>query len=148
VKPIHVCDRTLSYYYFAPRNTQLRCLVSGNSTSVPGRSVQVTMKRPVRWGSQVEIVHSGQFYLLLLGKHISISWDQGSHLLVHISAQYRVRTLRLTARSLFYQSQGVHYQSFLCTVCSGILLTMLTAVGRVECVVSAVTLMESRTTTW
>ncbi|KAG7271057.1 hypothetical protein CRUP_037956 [Coryphaenoides rupestris] len=52
--------------------------------------VQVRMKKPVLRGSQVEIVRSGQFYLLLLGKHISISWDQGTHLLVHISAQYRL----------------------------------------------------------
>lgn len=48
------------------------------------------MRRPVLHGSEVEMVHSGQFYILLLGKHISISWDQGTRLLVHISAQYRV----------------------------------------------------------
>lgn len=52
--------------------------------------LQVRMKRPVLQGSQVEIVRSGQFYTLLLGKHISISWDKGTHLLVHISAAYRV----------------------------------------------------------
>lgn len=51
---------------------------------------QVKMKRPVLQGSQVEIVRSGQFYTLLLGKHISLSWDKGTHLLVHISATYRV----------------------------------------------------------
>ncbi|CAL8262169.1 unnamed protein product [Merluccius merluccius] len=50
---------------------------------------RVTMKRPVMQGSGVEIVRSGQFYILLLGKHISISWDQGNYLRVHISAQYR-----------------------------------------------------------
>ena len=49
------------------------------------------MKRPVLQGSQVEIVRSGQFYTLLLGKHISLSWDKGTRLLVHISAAYRVR---------------------------------------------------------
>lgn len=52
---------------------------------------QVRMNRPVPQSSQVEIVRSGQFYTLLLGKHISLSWDRGTHLLVHISASYRVR---------------------------------------------------------
>lgn len=41
--------------------------------------------------SQVEIIRSGQFYTLLLGKQISLSWDRGTRLLVHISAQYRVK---------------------------------------------------------
>lgn len=52
--------------------------------------LQVKMKKPILKGTQVEIVRSGQFYTLLLGKHISISWDTGSRLLVHISASYRV----------------------------------------------------------
>lgn len=41
--------------------------------------------------SQVEIIRSGQFYTLLLGKQISLSWDRRTQLLVHISAQYRVQ---------------------------------------------------------
>ena len=64
----------------------------------PGSS-QVRMRRPVLQGSEVEVVRSGQFYILLLGKHIAISWDQGTHLLVHLSAQYRVRTHCLSLRS-------------------------------------------------
>ncbi|XP_027128551.1 von Willebrand factor [Larimichthys crocea] len=50
---------------------------------------EVKMKKPVLHGSQVEIVRSGQFYTLLLGKEISLSWDKGTRLLVHISATYR-----------------------------------------------------------
>ncbi|XP_041794165.1 von Willebrand factor [Chelmon rostratus] len=56
---------------------------------------EVKMKRPVPQGSQVEIVRSGQFYTLLLGKHISLSWDKGTRLLVHISATYRGRVCGL-----------------------------------------------------
>ncbi|XP_041726510.1 von Willebrand factor-like [Coregonus clupeaformis] len=50
---------------------------------------QVRMRRPVMKGVEVEIIRSGQFFILLLGKHISISWDLGTRLLVHISSQYR-----------------------------------------------------------
>ncbi|CAJ1056809.1 von Willebrand factor [Xyrichtys novacula] len=56
---------------------------------------EVKMKKPALHGSQVEIVRSGQFYTLLLGKHISISWDKGTRLLVHISAAYRGRVCGL-----------------------------------------------------
>ncbi|KAG7521790.1 von Willebrand factor [Solea senegalensis] len=56
---------------------------------------EVKMKRPVLQGSQVEIVRSGQFYTLLLGKHISLSWDQGTRVMVHISASYRGRVCGL-----------------------------------------------------
>ncbi|XP_023259719.1 von Willebrand factor isoform X2 [Seriola lalandi dorsalis] len=56
---------------------------------------EVKMKRPVLQGSQVEIVRSGQFYTLLLGKHISLSWDKGTRLLVHISSTYRGRVCGL-----------------------------------------------------
>ncbi|XP_010783151.1 von Willebrand factor isoform X2 [Notothenia coriiceps] len=56
---------------------------------------EVKMKRPVLQSSQVEIVKSGQFYTVLLGKHISLSWDKGTRLLVHISATYRDRVCGL-----------------------------------------------------
>ncbi|KAK9516736.1 hypothetical protein VZT92_024651 [Zoarces viviparus] len=56
---------------------------------------EVKMKRPVLQSSQVEIVKSGQFYTVLLGKHISLSWDKGTRLLVHISATYRGRVCGL-----------------------------------------------------
>ncbi|XP_019745937.1 von Willebrand factor isoform X2 [Hippocampus comes] len=56
---------------------------------------EVKMKVPVPQSSQVEIIRSGQFYTLLLGKHISLSWDKGTHLLVHISAEYRSRVCGL-----------------------------------------------------
>ncbi|XP_017261520.1 von Willebrand factor isoform X1 [Kryptolebias marmoratus] len=50
---------------------------------------EVTMKKPVQQSSQVEIIRSGEFYTLLLGKHISLSWDKGTRILVHISASYK-----------------------------------------------------------
>eukprot|EP00066_Takifugu_rubripes_P015898 XP_011605164.1 PREDICTED: von Willebrand factor isoform X1 [Takifugu rubripes] len=56
---------------------------------------EVKMKKPVLQSSQVEIIRSGQFYTLLLGKQISLSWDRGTRLLVHISAQYRDRVCGL-----------------------------------------------------
>ncbi|XP_047452758.1 von Willebrand factor [Mugil cephalus] len=56
---------------------------------------EVKMKKPVPQGSQVEIIRSGQFYTLLLGKHISLSWDKGTRLLVHISPAYRGRVCGL-----------------------------------------------------
>ncbi|XP_068596007.1 von Willebrand factor [Brachionichthys hirsutus] len=56
---------------------------------------EVKMKRPVLQGSQVEIVRSGQYYTVLLGKHISLSWDRGSRVVVHLSATYRGRVCGL-----------------------------------------------------
>ncbi|XP_072290554.1 von Willebrand factor [Eucyclogobius newberryi] len=50
---------------------------------------EVKMTRPVLLDSQIQIVRSGHFYTVLLGKHISLSWDKGTHLRVHISAVYR-----------------------------------------------------------
>uniref|UniRef100_A0A8C8MEA0 von Willebrand factor n=1 Tax=Oncorhynchus tshawytscha TaxID=74940 RepID=A0A8C8MEA0_ONCTS len=45
---------------------------------------QVRMKKPVMKGVEVEIIRSGQFFILLLGKHISISWDLGTRLLERV----------------------------------------------------------------
>uniref|UniRef100_H3DPH5 von Willebrand factor n=1 Tax=Tetraodon nigroviridis TaxID=99883 RepID=H3DPH5_TETNG len=59
------------------------------------RDGEVKMKKPVMQESQVEIIRSGQFYTLLLGKQISISWDKGTRLLVHISSTYRGRVCGL-----------------------------------------------------
>lgn len=59
--------------------------------------LQVKMKKPVMQESQVEIIRSGQFYTLLLGKQISLSWDRGTRLLVHISSTYRVQIYSCTS---------------------------------------------------
>lgn len=59
--------------------------------------LQVKMKKPVMQESQVEIIRSGQFYTLLLGKQISVSWDRGTRLLVHISSTYRVQIYSCTS---------------------------------------------------
>ncbi|XP_067090003.1 von Willebrand factor [Osmerus mordax] len=56
---------------------------------------EVRMRRAVLQGSEVEIVRSGLFYILLLGKHISIIWDRGTRLVVHLSASYRDRVCGL-----------------------------------------------------
>ncbi|XP_068168133.1 von Willebrand factor [Antennarius striatus] len=56
---------------------------------------EVKMKRPVLQGSQVEILRSGQYYTVLLGKHISLTWDRGTRVVVHISAKYRGRVCGL-----------------------------------------------------
>lgn len=50
---------------------------------------EVKMKTPVLSGSQVQIIRSGHSYTVLLGQHISLSWDRGTHLRVHVSAMYR-----------------------------------------------------------
>lgn len=65
------------------------------------------MKKPVMQESQVEIIRSGPFYTLLLGKQISLSWDRGTRLLVHISSTYRVQmyscsSLETDSAHLFY----------------------------------------------
>lgn len=38
------------------------------------------MKRPVLKETEVEIVRSGLYYIVLLGKHISITWDTGTRI--------------------------------------------------------------------
>jgi len=48
------------------------------------------MKRPVLKETVVEIVRSGQYYIILLGKHISITWDTGTRISLQINGQYRV----------------------------------------------------------
>ncbi|XP_054631168.1 von Willebrand factor isoform X2 [Dunckerocampus dactyliophorus] len=77
----HRCTKSVSVYYHGG------LIVMQNG--------EVKMKVPVPQSAQVEIVRSGQFYNLLLGKHISLSWDKGAHLLVHISATYKSRVCGL-----------------------------------------------------
>lgn len=95
--------------------------------------LQVKMKKPVLQSSQVEIIRSGQFYTLLLGKQISLSWDRGTRLLVHISAQYRVQIWS-------YLSFDMNLNNFF--VFLTINLCQMHAVGcRTGCVACVVTLM-------
>lgn len=82
--------------------------------------LQVKMKRPVLQGTQVEIIRSGQFYTVLLGKDISLSWDKGTHLLVHISSTYRVLISKHyfeLVKSFFSPIHSILYEIFL-FVCS------------------------------
>lgn len=48
------------------------------------------MKRPVLKETEVEIVRSGQYHIVLLGKHISLTWDTGTRVSLQIGGQYRV----------------------------------------------------------
>ncbi|KAL0968924.1 hypothetical protein UPYG_G00273790, partial [Umbra pygmaea] len=56
---------------------------------------QVRMRKPVMKGVEVEILHAGQNFIVFLGKHISIIWDLGTRLQVHISSYYRDRVCGL-----------------------------------------------------
>nr|XP_023655901.1 von Willebrand factor [Paramormyrops kingsleyae] len=56
---------------------------------------EVTMKKPVLKETEVEIVRSGLYYILLLGKDIMITWDQGSRLVVQIKGHYREKVCGL-----------------------------------------------------
>lgn len=108
--------------------------------------LQVKMKRPVLLGSQVEIVRAGQFYTLLLGKHISLSWDKGTHLLVHISATYRVL---IHQNNTFPLVETFFFFSFiLYFILNMSLFVTHIYVFRAGCVVCVVTLTEMSTTTW
>ncbi|KAG9272994.1 von Willebrand factor isoform X1 [Astyanax mexicanus] len=50
---------------------------------------EVKMKKPVMKETDVEIVRSGFYYIVLLGKNISITWDTGTRIILQISGQYR-----------------------------------------------------------
>ncbi|XP_061679970.1 von Willebrand factor isoform X2 [Syngnathoides biaculeatus] len=77
----HRCAKSVSVYY------QGGLIVLENG--------EVRTKAPVPQNAQVEIIQSGHFYTLLLGKHISLSWDTGTHLLIHLSAEYKSRVCGL-----------------------------------------------------
>lgn len=104
------------------------------------------MKRPVLQGSQVEIIRSGQFYTLLLGKHISISWDKGTRLLVHILATYRVLmhcNIKFILKETTFYSSHIFFVKDL----QSIFLLHTFFVSRAVYVVCVVTLMEMSTMT-
>ncbi|XP_064199356.1 von Willebrand factor isoform X1 [Anguilla rostrata] len=56
---------------------------------------EVKMKRPVLKETEVEIVRSGLYYILLLGKDIVITWDKGTRLVVQIKGHYREKVCGL-----------------------------------------------------
>ncbi|XP_041111290.1 von Willebrand factor-like [Polyodon spathula] len=49
----------------------------------------VTMKKPVKDETEVEIIRSGLYFILLLGKGISVTWDLGTRVTVQLKGQYR-----------------------------------------------------------
>ncbi|KAK1784997.1 hypothetical protein P4O66_018435, partial [Electrophorus voltai] len=52
---------------------------------------EVKMNRPVMKETDVEIVRSGLYYIVLLGKHISLTWDTGTRIILKINSKYRGR---------------------------------------------------------
>ncbi|MGH0133630.1 UNVERIFIED_CONTAM: hypothetical protein FKN15_075999 [Acipenser sinensis] len=50
----------------------------------------VTMRKPVKDETEVEIIRSGLYFILLLGKGISVTWDLGTRVTVQLKGQYRL----------------------------------------------------------
>ncbi|XP_066540767.1 von Willebrand factor [Hoplias malabaricus] len=71
----HRCSKSISVVY-----------MGGLITMEQG---EVRMRKPVMKDTDVEIVRSGLYYIVLLGKHISITWDTGTHIVLQISGEYR-----------------------------------------------------------
>uniref|UniRef100_A0A3B4EJ56 von Willebrand factor n=1 Tax=Pygocentrus nattereri TaxID=42514 RepID=A0A3B4EJ56_PYGNA len=71
----HRCSKSIHVFY-----------MGGLITMEQG---EVRMKKPVMKETDVEIVRSGFYYIILLGKHISLTWDTGTHIILQINGQYR-----------------------------------------------------------
>ncbi|MBN3295673.1 VWF factor, partial [Amia calva] len=56
---------------------------------------KVEMKKPVRHETEVEIIKSGLFYIILLGKYISVTWDQGTRVIVKVKGHYKEKVCGL-----------------------------------------------------
>ncbi|MEE6519800.1 hypothetical protein FKM82_017537, partial [Ascaphus truei] len=50
---------------------------------------QVHIKKPLRDGTDVEVLQSGHFFILLLGKTMSVTWDKGMRVYVKLKENYR-----------------------------------------------------------
>ncbi|XP_053356531.1 von Willebrand factor [Clarias gariepinus] len=71
----HRCSKSISVFY-----------MGGLITMEKG---EVRMRRPVMKETPVEIVRSGLYYIVLLGKHISLTWDTGTRIILQIDSAYR-----------------------------------------------------------
>uniref|UniRef100_A0A8C9SUE5 von Willebrand factor n=1 Tax=Scleropages formosus TaxID=113540 RepID=A0A8C9SUE5_SCLFO len=56
---------------------------------------EVKMKRPVLRETDLEIVRSGLYYIVLLGQDITITWDRGTRLIVQLKGHYKERVCGL-----------------------------------------------------
>ncbi|MFT7812635.1 von Willebrand factor isoform X1 [Arapaima gigas] len=56
---------------------------------------EVKMQRPVLQETELEIVRSGLYYILLLGKDITITWDRGTRLTVQLKGRYKEKVCGL-----------------------------------------------------
>ncbi|XP_072327782.1 LOW QUALITY PROTEIN: von Willebrand factor [Scyliorhinus torazame] len=50
---------------------------------------EVTIKKPVKNGGDIQIFSSGLYYLIVLGKKISILWDKATRISVQLQGQYK-----------------------------------------------------------
>ncbi|XP_051890123.1 von Willebrand factor [Pristis pectinata] len=61
-------------------------LYDGGELELFGR--EVTIKRPFKNGENLQIFNSGLYYIIVLGKMISILWDKGTRISVQVQGQY------------------------------------------------------------
>ncbi|XP_053574707.1 von Willebrand factor [Bombina bombina] len=50
---------------------------------------QVTFKKPPRDETDMEVIQSGRYFILLLGKQMSVTWDKGMRVYVKLKETYR-----------------------------------------------------------
>ncbi|XP_062861316.1 von Willebrand factor [Trichomycterus rosablanca] len=77
----HRCRKSISVFYMGGLITM--------------EHEEVKMRRPVMKETDVEIVRSGLYYIVLLGKHISLTWDRGTRIILQINGQYKGRVCGL-----------------------------------------------------
>ncbi|XP_053533763.1 von Willebrand factor [Ictalurus punctatus] len=77
----HRCSKSISVFY-----------MEGLITMEKG---EVKMRRPVMKETDIEIVRSGLYYIILLGKHISLTWDMGTRIILQIDSVYRSKVCGL-----------------------------------------------------
>ncbi|XP_006633894.3 von Willebrand factor [Lepisosteus oculatus] len=56
---------------------------------------EVNMQKPVVHETEVEIIKSGLFYIVLLGKDLSVTWDRGTRIIVQLKGHYREKVCGL-----------------------------------------------------
>ncbi|MCJ8733665.1 hypothetical protein PDJAM_G00226260 [Pangasius djambal] len=77
----HRCSKSINVFY-----------MGGLITMEKG---EVKMRRPVMKETEVEIIRSGLYYIILLGKHISLTWDMGTRIILQINSVYRSKVCGL-----------------------------------------------------
>lgn len=66
-------------------------MTKGQDTSFPcSFLLQVTVKRPLKDESHVEVVESGRYVIVLLGQALSVVWDRHLSISVVLKRRYQV----------------------------------------------------------